>query len=240
VQNCQIQKKIETVAGLRNSCDKISDWPAHNPVTKLSKPSKPSKPFQALPSPSKPKMSAATESLALDFSKMWSDDPIMKALWDGTMKWGDIPGILDNKPSQRRDSVSSSESEPDILTICSHKRRVAFAEKPAVKEFPKDAPLPERVVPAYTPGIKTVITRNLPRDIRVEQLRGVFEKYGPIKDIYIPKNMDKSSPYFGTIKGFALIKFLKPADSAQAYESEYGRLTIGKNNITVEFAKEDR
>ena len=200
----------------------------------------PSKPFQAFPSPSKPKMSAATESLALDFSKMWSDDPIMKALWDGTMLWGDIPGILDTKPSERRDSVSSSESEPDILTICSHSRRVKFAEKTAVKEFAKDAPLAERVVPAYTPGIKTVITRNLPRDITAEQLRGVFEKYGPIRDIYIPKNADRSSPYFGTIKGFALIKFLKPTDSARAYESEYGRLTIGRNNITVEFAKEDR
>ena len=161
----------------------------------------------------------------------------MKALWDGTMAWGDIPGILDDKPSTRRDSVSSSESEPDVTRICSHSRRVAFAQKPVVKEFVKDvAP----VVPAYTPGIKTVITRNLPRDISVEQLRGVFEKYGPIRDIYIPRNMDKSSPYFGTIKGFALIKFLKPTDSARAYESEYGRLTIGRNNITVEFAKEDR
>jgi hypothetical protein len=52
--------------------------------------------------------------------------------------------------------------------------------------------------------------------------------------------MDKSSSYFGTIKGFALVKFLKPSDSAKAYENEYGRLTLGKNNITVEFAKEDR
>lgn len=196
-------------------------------------------------------MTAATDSLAMDFSKMWDDDPIMKALWDGTMRWGDIPGICDDKPS-RRDSVSSSESEPDIARICSfathNSRRVAFAERPIVKEFlkgeplaspyAKDAPLVQ--VPAYTPGIKTVITRNLPRDVKVEQLRAVFEKYGPIKDIYIPKNMDKSSPYFGTIKGFALIKFLNAAHSAQAYESQYGRLVLGRNNITVEFAKEDR
>jgi hypothetical protein len=180
----------------------------------------------------------ATDDLSRSLAAMWLDDPVMKALWDGTMAWGDIPGILDDKPRARAASVSSEESEPDILTICSHSRRVKFAERPAFasqKEIPV-AP----VVPAYTPGIKTVITRNLPRDVRVEQLRGVFEKYGPIKDIYIPKNMDKSSPYFGTIKGFALIKFLKPADSARAYESEYGRLTLGRNNITVEFAKEDR
>jgi hypothetical protein len=207
-------------------------------------------------------MTAVVESLAYDFSKMWADDPIMVALWEGTMAWGDIPGILDDKPSARRVSISSDESEPDIARICSHNRRVKFAEKPAVKVIsPADysskeydpvyggfAPAgrfatAERAtvqVPPYTPGIKTVITRNLPRDIKVEQLRVVFEKYGPIRDIYIPKNADRSSPYFGTIKGFALIKFLKPEDSARAYESEYGRLTIGRNNITVEFAKEDR
>jgi hypothetical protein len=181
------------------------------------------------------------EDLSASLFQGWFDtDPLMKALWDGTMKWGDIPGILDDKPRQRTPSVSSEESEPDILRICSHNRRVAFAERPAVKEYTKDSAPTERVVPAYTPGIKTVITRNLPRDVSVEQLRGVFEKYGPIKDIYIPRNMDKSSPYFGTIKGFALIKYLKPTDSARAYESEYGRLTLGRNNITVEFAKEDR
>lgn len=163
---------------------------------------------------------------------MLLDDPISKALWDGTMNWGDIPGICDYKPSERRESIASEESEPDITTICSHSRRVAFAPKPA--------PVVERVVPDFTPGIKTVITRNLPRDVRVEQLRSVFEKYGPIKDIYIPKNMDRSSQYFGTIKGFALIKYLKSDDSARAYQSEYGRLVLGRNNITVEFAKEDR
>ena len=182
--------------------------------------------------------SAADSPAIMDFTatfQRWRDeDPILKALWDGTMLWGDIPGICDDVPRDRSASVSSveTEPEPEPVTRCSHSRRVQFADKPAAA--------PARVVPAYTPGIKTVITRNLPRDITVDALRGVFEKYGPIRDIYIPRNMDKSSPYFGTIKGFALIKFLKPADSARAYENEYGRLTMGKNNITVEFAKEDR
>jgi hypothetical protein len=183
--------------------------------------------------------SPAMMDFTATFARWRAEDPILQALWDGTMKWGDIPGLCDDKPRSRADSVStvsSAESEPDILTICSHSRRVKFADKPAVKVIEPAAP----VVPAYTPGIKTVITRNLPRDVTVEQLRSVFEKYGPIRDIYIPRNMDKSSPYFGTIKGFALIKFLKPTDSARAYENEYGRLSLGRNNITVEFAKEDR
>ncbi len=184
--------------------------------------------------------------LITDFKQMLLQDPIMKALWEGSMKWGDIPGILDVKP--RRDSitsVASDESEEyeecDLIRICSHNRRVAFADKPIVKKYNiNEAPVSVPDVPPFTPGIKTVIARNLPRDVTVQTLRGVFEKYGPIKDIYIPKNMDRNSQYFGTIKGFALIKFLNAEHSAAAYTNEYGRLTLGKNHITIEFAKEDR
>jgi RNA recognition motif-containing protein len=162
------------------------------------------------------------------------------------MKWGDIPGILNEKlssnTSSRRNSFDSDASddtddtddtdEPDITLLLRTKKQY---NKPQEVIKPIEIELPE-----FTPGIKTVITRNLPRDIKVEQLRTVFEKYGPIRDIYIPKNMDKNSPYFGTIKGFAMIKYLKPTDSARAFQKEYGRLTIGKNNIILEFAKEDR
>jgi hypothetical protein len=188
---------------------------------------------------------APAESLADSFSKMWLDDPIMKALWEGKLAWGDILCTPEEEERCRviraeREAREAAERAARDALLAEYPvkpptgRRVAFAEKPAA------AAAVEVIVPAYTVGIKTVITRNLPRDVSVQALRSVFEKYGPIRDIYIPKNMDKSSPYFGTIKGFALVKFLKPEDSARAYESEYGRLTLGKNNITVEFAKEDR
>ena len=167
-----------------------------------------------------------SDNISLDFSKMFLDDPIMVALWDGTMNWGDIPGILDNTTTIL-DSTTANTDAPSNQNLSNQN----------LLEHTHNQPL---IVPPYTPGIKTIITRNLPRDISIDKLRAVFEKYGPIRDIYIPKNMDKSSPYFGTIKGFALIKFLKHTDSAHAYQSEYGRLTIGRNNITVEFAKEDR
>jgi hypothetical protein len=182
--------------------------------------------------------------LVRDLNNMLLEDPITAALWRGSMQWGDIPGILDVRP--RSESICSnstaSSDEPDLLALCkpATRTRVCFAERPIVKEYIKGEPMSAIVVPPFTVGIKTIITRNLPRDITVQQLRTVFEKYGPVRDIYIPKNADRSSPYFGTIKGFALIKFLEATQSAAAYQSEYGRLTIGKNNITVEFAKEDR
>ncbi len=159
------------------------------------------------------------ESLAAAFGRLWLDDETTRDLWYNRIDWGNIPEVdeLDSKPAHL---IQRMDLEPPA----------------AVEPVKPVAP----VVPAFAPGIKTIITRNLPRDITVEQLRCVFEKYGPVRDVYIPRNMDKSSPYFGTIKGFALIKFLKPEHSATAYTEQYGRLTIGKNNITVEFAKEDR
>lgn len=88
--------------------------------------------------------------------------------------------------------------------------------------------------------IKTLIIHNIPRDITVTDLRHLFEKYGPIRDIYIPRNMDRSSRLYNTIKGFALIKFFHAMDAQSAYDAEFGRLYIGFRLISIEFAKEER
>jgi hypothetical protein len=90
------------------------------------------------------------------------------------------------------------------------------------------------------PGMKTLIVCNLPRDISIQELRDIFETYGIIRDIYIPKNMEKTSPYFGTVKGFALIKFLKPESALQAFRRLYKKLTIRNRFVKLQFAKEDR
>ena len=95
------------------------------------------------------------------------------------------------------------------------------------------------VKPAPCPT-KVLIAHNIPRDITHEDLRHAFENYGPIRDIYIPKNMDKTSPYYGTIKGFALIKFLSLKDAITAYNAEFGRLYMGFKLISIEYAKEGR
>ena len=88
--------------------------------------------------------------------------------------------------------------------------------------------------------IKTLIIHNIPRDTTLTDLRHLFEKYGPIRDIYIPRNMDRSSRLYDTIKGFALIKFFNAMDAQSAYDAEFGRLYIGFRLISIEFAKEER
>jgi RNA recognition motif-containing protein len=96
----------------------------------------------------------------------------------------------------------------------------------------------EEVMFAPNPnGIRTVMARNLPRDITLKELHAGFAFYGTIQDIYLPKNMDKSSPYYGTIRGFALIRYAKPTEAARAVA--VGPLQIEKNIIMLEFAKAD-
>jgi hypothetical protein len=106
-----------------------------------------------------------------------------------------------------------------------------FPARTLVEGFPTVAPI------AAKKPIKTIIVRNLPRDITIPEMKNLFGKYGPIENLYIPKNTDQSSPYFGTIKGFALIKFFKADDTAKTFSTTY---TIRGKKLTVEYAKEDR
>ena len=101
-----------------------------------------------------------------------------------------------------------------------------------------DCPDGEEVMFAPNPnGIRTVMARNLPRDITLKDLHAGFAFYGEIRDIYIPKNMDKNSPYYGTIRGFALIRYATALEAARAVA--VGPLQLQKNIITLEFAKAD-
>jgi hypothetical protein len=174
-------------------------------------------------------LSKSIDSLSQAICRLDLSDPIMEELWADYTPWGFVDGILDEPTSCKVYNKWADFSVDNDEAIPTDVKPTTSTVVPATV-----------VVPQFTVGIKTIITRNLPRDITVETIRNTFQKYGPIKDIYIPKNMDKNSPYFGTVKGFALIKFLQPNDSAKAYSNEYGRLTYGKNHITVEFANQDK
>ena len=88
-------------------------------------------------------------------------------------------------------------------------------------------------------GIRTLMVKNLPRDTTPEkltnELRSIFKAYGPIKDVYIPINRDGT--YAGTIKGFAKVQFQNADHTAIAVSQS---ITIRKNKLGIEYAKEDR
>lgn len=88
----------------------------------------------------------------------------------------------------------------------------------------------------FPAGRKTIMAKNLPRDsITTAKLRMVFEPFGTVKDVYIPKNY-----YDGSIKGFAKIEFLSADAAAEAYNKLFGSLTIDGNFIGLEPANSDR
>ena len=82
--------------------------------------------------------------------------------------------------------------------------------------------------------ICTVIVYNLPRSTTHQDLEDNLSQYGVIEHITLPKNNDPSKGPVGSIKGFAMVRFSNPQESAAA-------VAIEKSCHTqIEFAKSDR
>ncbi|GAV63376.1 RRM_1 domain-containing protein [Cephalotus follicularis] len=79
-----------------------------------------------------------------------------------------------------------------------------------------------------------LLVRNLPLDARPEDLRVPFERYGPVKDVYLPKNY-----YTGEPRGFGFVKFRHGEDAAEAKE-RMNHAVIGGREIRIVFAEENR
>ena len=190
------------------------------------------------------------DSLFSTISPFSDADPIMRGIRDGTLTWAEAAELEEAEAAARSAPIapfaapttSAWARAPPLV------RQVAGPPAP-MPDAPSTPPRAPRAA-LECPGapmrprpqgkvVKTLIVRNLPRgaDDLEALLRSTFEPYGAVRDVYIPKNMDVSSPYFGTIKGFALVKF---AELASAYSASAVSLRIGRNNLSVEFAKEDR
>ena len=188
------------------------------------------------------------QSLAHQFRRLVLDDPAVRRLANGYILWGDLPVSATEEAFHAKWAEETVTVTATATVVAEYDQEANWWVTPETATTattattkPKTVVTQEHVaIPVASVGIRTLIARNLPRDITVEALRTIFEKYGPIKDIYIPRNMEKTSPLFGTVKGFALIKFLQHANSAAAYSQQYGRLTIDSHHIALEFAKQDR
>ncbi|XP_058210202.1 serine/arginine-rich SC35-like splicing factor SCL28 [Rhododendron vialii] len=85
-----------------------------------------------------------------------------------------------------------------------------------------------------SPAPSGLLVRNISLDARPEDLRIPFERFGAIKDIYLPKNY-----YTGEPRGFGFVKFRYPEDAADAKE-QLNRTVIGGREIRIVFAEENR
>ncbi|XP_059668562.1 serine/arginine-rich SC35-like splicing factor SCL33 [Cornus florida] len=80
----------------------------------------------------------------------------------------------------------------------------------------------------------SLLVRNLHRDCRAEDLRGPFGDFGPLKDIYLPRDY-----YTGEPRGFGFVQYVDPADAAEAKYQMDGQVLLGRT-LTVVFAEENR
>ncbi|KAL1348456.1 hypothetical protein HN51_024434 [Arachis hypogaea] len=80
----------------------------------------------------------------------------------------------------------------------------------------------------------SLLVRNIPLDCRPEELRVPFERFGPVRDVYIPKDY-----YSGEPRGFAFVQFV---DSYDASEAQYhmNRQIFAGREISVVVAAETR
>ncbi|KAK2400760.1 serine/arginine-rich SC35 splicing factor SCL30 [Trifolium repens] len=80
----------------------------------------------------------------------------------------------------------------------------------------------------------SLLVRNLHKDCRPEDLHDPFGQFGPVKDIYLPRDY-----YTGEPRGFGFVQFVDPADAADAKHHMDGQVLLGRE-LTVVFAEENR
>ncbi|KAK8575595.1 hypothetical protein V6N12_063266 [Hibiscus sabdariffa] len=80
----------------------------------------------------------------------------------------------------------------------------------------------------------SLLVRNIPLDCRPEELRIPFERFGLVRDVYIPKDY-----YTGAPRGFAFVQFVDSYDAAEAQWRMNGKI-FGGREISVVVAAEDR
>ncbi|BFG38350.1 hypothetical protein CerSpe_246240 [Prunus speciosa] len=80
----------------------------------------------------------------------------------------------------------------------------------------------------------SLLVRNLRHNCRPEDLRAPFRQFGPLKDIYLPRDY-----YTGEPRGFGFVQFVDPADAADAKYHMDGQILLGRE-VTVVFAEENR
>ena len=89
--------------------------------------------------------------------------------------------------------------------------------------------------------IKTIIVNNIPRNSTKEHIIDIFSEFGAISGAHLPKNTDQNSPYFGTLRGFAMIQFIDARDAQKAYTMcSHDPFYVGDLPVSVQIAKEDR
>ncbi|XP_051179045.1 serine/arginine-rich SC35-like splicing factor SCL33 [Lolium perenne] len=80
----------------------------------------------------------------------------------------------------------------------------------------------------------SLLVRNIPLSCRPDDLRVPFERFGPVRDVYLPKDYYSKQP-----RGFAFVEFVDPYDASEAQYHMNRQVLFGRE-ITVVVAAESR
>ncbi|KAF6255155.1 hypothetical protein COO60DRAFT_1627634 [Scenedesmus sp. NREL 46B-D3] len=80
----------------------------------------------------------------------------------------------------------------------------------------------------------SIMVRNLPKSISPDDLKYYAEKYGPVKDVYLPKDF-----YTGEARGLGFVEFQDERDAADAVRGLDGMM-LGGREINSNYALQGR
>eukprot|EP00638_Chattonella_subsalsa_P014881 CAMPEP_0117829698 /NCGR_PEP_ID=MMETSP0949-20121206/8020_1 /TAXON_ID=44440 /ORGANISM="Chattonella subsalsa, Strain CCMP2191" /LENGTH=113 /DNA_ID=CAMNT_0005670497 /DNA_START=30 /DNA_END=368 /DNA_ORIENTATION=+ len=81
---------------------------------------------------------------------------------------------------------------------------------------------------------KSILVRNVSFRTRPNDIRYAFEKFGDVRDVYIPKDHRTGEP-----RGFAFVEFFDYRDAADAVDEMQG-FNLDGRDLAVQFAQERR
>ena len=191
-------------------------------------------------------------------------DPILCALMTRSISWGDLatedepmvkPVVkpVTIKPDITQPIITQPIQKPtryvtwEVPTVMhvmqpshSEDQEAAFTTVKSVKRASQVKVSQASQVSQASP-IKTIIVNNIPRNSTKEDIIDIFREFGAISGAHLPKNTDQNSPYFGTLRGFAMIQFIDARDAQKAYMMcSHDPFYVGNLPVSVQIAKEDR
>ncbi|XP_062197549.1 serine/arginine-rich SC35-like splicing factor SCL30 [Phragmites australis] len=83
-------------------------------------------------------------------------------------------------------------------------------------------------------GSVSLLVRNIPLRCRPEDLRAPFERFGPVRDVYLPRDYHTGEP-----RGFGFVEFVDAYDASEA-QYHMNRQMFAGREITVVLAADTR
>nr|ACF87390.1 unknown [Zea mays] len=83
-------------------------------------------------------------------------------------------------------------------------------------------------------GSVSLLVRNIPLRCRPEELRVPFERFGPVRDVYLPRDYHTGEP-----RGFGFVEFVDAYDASEA-QYHMNRQMFAGREITVVLAADTR